>query len=611
MRTWKQGHAYIALPTLLLLLLSDATAQKLAAAQVDRQTSATVVIGAARPIHVDGYLASKARIKNILADQTGVSSPSQRLCEEDRFAIENASAPGGPLPSRNKGYLGIQEGCARNHIEAKDLSLRQGLEAFDKRDYVAALALFRQAYAKMGTLDAALMLAKMHIDGLGTPKDSVQGIRWLREIVDAKFDLRRDRLRFNPAKPQAMNARIEAAMMLAWVYEKGDGASQDWQQAEKWYLKAADFGFVPALYILGESYLSGQGWDHSASKADNYFKEAAEAGYAHASHKLSTAKDLGHTAKQAQSEPVQGLGTMRPSVTEVSKDAAILVQQPSIADAFQSTPPNIENAATENSERAGDKPSVPDALAYHPASNAEPVGPQTQVDAAAVVRVTGLRAVPWKSYRAMRAALAAYEKHQALAPDAVFSFAVLAPPGKTLPLNFKLRVRTKDGDEFPVMLENGELFQLPVLPDPQADADFVSNFKEGPLQIGLLVHTRTIPAEKERLGDIRLRNEISEAIADVDHPDFDARCWRKRRGNECGRHRQNVWYKPRAPASAAWLIDRDQREALQSDGNLIYPSYRMPINAGHLSDNAIIEFDYKTPLPPRKLTAVLMYEPND
>lgn len=57
------------------------------------------------------------------------------------------------------------------------------------------------------------------------------------------------------------------------------------------------------------------------------------------------------------------------------------------------------------------------------------------------------------------------------------------------------------------------------------------------------------------------------------------------------------------------MIDRDQKEALKSDGNLVYPSDRMPINAGHLSDDAIIEFDYKRPLPSRKLTAVMIYEP--
>lgn len=75
-----------------------------------------------------------------------------------------------------------------------------------------------------------------------------------------------------------------------------------------------------------------------------------------------------------------------------------------------------------------------------------------------VVRVTGLRAVPWKSYGAMRAAVAAYEKHKSLAPDAVFRFAVMPPAGMKLPPNFALRVRTDKGQEYPIRLEHGELF---------------------------------------------------------------------------------------------------------------------------------------------------------
>ena len=91
-----------------------------------------------------------------------------------------------------------------------------------------------------------------------------------------------------------------------------------------------------------------------------------------------------------------------------------------------------------------------------------------------VVHVTGLRAVPWKSYGAMRAAVAAYEKHKSLAPDAIFRFAVMPPAGIKLPPNFSLRVRTEEGEEFPIRLEHGELFALPLLPDLKGDADLVS-----------------------------------------------------------------------------------------------------------------------------------------
>lgn len=135
-----------------------------------------------------------------------------------------------------------------------------------------------------------------------------------------------------------------------------------------------------------------------------------------------------------------------------------------------------------------------------------------------VVRVTGLRAVPWKSYGAMRAAVSAYEKHKSLAPDAVFRFAVMPPAGMKLPPNFALRVHTEQGQEFPIRLEHGELFTLPPLPKFSGDADLVSNFKGGALRIGLPVHTRTVPPEKLRLGDLRLRYEITAAIEMFDNP---------------------------------------------------------------------------------------------
>jgi hypothetical protein len=156
------------------------------------------------------------------------------------------------------------------------------------------------------------------------------------------------------------------------------------------------------------------------------------------------------------------------------------------------------------------------------------------------------------------------------------------------------------------------MFQLPALPDPEADADLVSNLKDGPLRIGLLVHTRGVPPEKERLGDVRLRAEIAQAIADVDHPPDDPRCRGKHRGhNDCRRSQASVWFKPRAPASGAWLVEADRREALQSNGDADFPSYRIPVNAGHLGNDVTIEFDYKTPPRPMKLNAVLMYDAND
>ncbi|MEO7495792.1 MAG: hypothetical protein ABIT83_26555 [Massilia sp.] len=257
------------------------------------------------------------------------------------------------------------------------------------------------------------------------------------------------------------------------------------------------------------------------------------------------------------------------------------------------------------------EPPAPAGAPAHRAALAAPgADPGNDADAAImVVRVTGLRAVPWKSYSAMRAALAAFEAHKALAPDAIFSFAVLPPEGKKLPPNFNLRVRTKDGEEFPITLENGELFQLPVLPDPDVKADLVSNLKGGQLRIGLLVHTRSVSPDKERLGDIRLRCEINEAIAKVDQARPPS--WKRASASFCTRSGATVWHRPRAPATGAWLVTNGRREALPADGNRNRPSYEIRICCGGRGNDAIIEFDYNPPLGHLKFSEVAVYDAKD
>ena len=471
----KRRLGAVVLPILLATLLHDAGAQ----------TPATVVVTAPRPVDLEAYRATEARIKNRLSQQPSLSSSFLHWCMDNRFARENAAFPGGPLPSQDSTTLALHIKCGRTHIEAKDTSLRQGLDAFDKRDYAAALAFFQEAYSKMGILDAALMLAKMHLDGLGTPKDRVQGIKWLRETAEA-----------TSKEPQAQDARDEAAMMLARMDEPAEGAARE----------------------------------------------------------------------------------------------------PSATAAGQGPPDAVPTVRT-----------MPDT----PALAAQP--PRADTSAGAVVRVTGLRAIPWKSYRALRAAVAAFETYKSLAPDAVFGFAVLPPVGKTLPPNFALRVRTRDGREFPVPVERGELFQLPALPDPDVDANLVSNLIEGLLRIGLFVHTPTVPADKERLGDVRLRAEISQAIADVDHPRDDPACLSKRLllPRRCRPAHVAIWYKPRAPASGAWVVEGSRREALAGNGDPAFPAFKMPVNAGHLGNDAIIEFDYKTPPGPVKYASVAIYDASD
>jgi len=560
MRAFTSSHAVLPVALLLALMARAGMAQPTAVAPSSEHPPATVVIAATRPYQEAEYKATVARLRKLLANQPA-SAGTESTCLTPRhmstsMALDNLAAD-------------MRMRCGRMHIWARDTTLRRGLDAFERQDYAAAFGSFQDAWEKMGFKDAGLMLAKMHLYGLGTPKNPAAAVQWLEEVADGRDGVR-DWLRLDPAASAGLTAPIEAAVMLARIHARGAGVPRDPEQALAWYGRAAASGVV--LSLEADAMVPG-------------LVPPAAVPAAAAADPVATA--AGIPAASAAADPAAAAAGI-PLASAAAPGAALVPPDAGSAGAAPASALAVPAAGRSTSS-----------LEIDPAFTA--------------VRVTGLRATPWKSYRALRAAIAAFEANQSLAPDAVFSFAVLPPAGKTLPPNFKLRVRTRDGNETPIALENGELFQLPALRDAGADADLVSNVREGVLRIGLLVHTRGVPPEKERLGDVRLRNEINRAIADVDHPNDDPACLRKRPGrNGCkARPRDTVWHRPRAPAGGATIAEGGRREALEGDRDARWPSYKMPVYSGRWGNDAIIEFDYKALARPPSLSEVAIYNAND
>lgn len=177
--------------------------------------------------------------------------------------------------------------AARQRILQKDKSLAQGFEALDKREYVKAMELLKTAWNKIGYDEAALALAKMHLYGMGTPKNTQEAVNWLRKVTDGRFDPSSDGMHFDPKEPQLMNEKVEAAFMLARIHERGIGTSRNPAEALKWYGKAAEFGFVPARNILGQAWVGGYGGAHDARKGLDYLQTAAQEGYVTAQYNLA------------------------------------------------------------------------------------------------------------------------------------------------------------------------------------------------------------------------------------------------------------------------------------------------------------------------------------
>ncbi|WP_439239164.1 tetratricopeptide repeat protein [Lonepinella sp. BR2919] len=64
----------------------------------------------------------------------------------------------------------------------------------------------------------------------------------------------------------------EAQWLLGYMYKTGDGLSQNYAQAVKWYRKAAEQGHRNAWIDLGTMYASGQGVSQDKDYAKHIFK---------------------------------------------------------------------------------------------------------------------------------------------------------------------------------------------------------------------------------------------------------------------------------------------------------------------------------------------------
>lgn len=214
----------------------------------------------------------------------------------------------------------------------------------------------------------------------------------------------------------------------------------------------------------------------------------------------------------------------------------------------------------------------------------------TPSDAPDVVRVTGLRAIPWKSYRAMRAAMDAYARYKGHAQDAEFNFGLLLPDGYRLPPNFAMRVRTPDGREYPIVMK-GVLFTPPILPNDALDADVVTNLKGVAIRVGTQIDTPGVPAGMDRLGDRRLECQIDRAIRRVE----DDLVTRLLRPNYCEHEAATYWMSPSQPADSAELVDGERRMTLRTSNGSSGMRFQIPLHDSGWSDNALVVYQYQTP----------------
>ena len=143
--------------------------------------------------------------------------------------------------------------------------LDDGIAAYYKRDYAAALRLLRPL-ADQGDARAQSTLGSMYFGGSGVPVDPAAAATWFRKAAE--------------------QGDGPAQFALGSMYKIGAGVPQDYMAAARWLRKAADQDSVMAQTELGLMYEEGLGLPKDYAAAAVWYRKAAARGWLIAQDRL-------------------------------------------------------------------------------------------------------------------------------------------------------------------------------------------------------------------------------------------------------------------------------------------------------------------------------------
>jgi TPR repeat protein len=94
--------------------------------------------------------------------------------------------------------------------------------------------------------------------------------------------------KFDVVKPRAEAGDAQAQATMGDLYANGEGVTQNYTQAAKWYQMAAAKGNPAAETALGDLCEAGQGVRRDMKEAAKWYEQAAQQGYARAQYNLAT-----------------------------------------------------------------------------------------------------------------------------------------------------------------------------------------------------------------------------------------------------------------------------------------------------------------------------------
>lgn len=190
---------------------------------------------------------------------------------------------------------------ARGRRDAADAAAnphyREGRAAFETGNYTSAAGHFRLA-AEQGHAESQYMLSTMYDEGQGIERDDALSSYWERKAAEQGHAYAQANLSFRYYATnqfdEAFSWCLRAAdSNLAWaqynvglMYGKGEGVEQSHAEAAHWYRLAALQNFTEAQQKLGDLYYFGLGVPQSYEQAATWYRKAADRGNAEAQFQL-------------------------------------------------------------------------------------------------------------------------------------------------------------------------------------------------------------------------------------------------------------------------------------------------------------------------------------
>ena len=160
----------------------------------------------------------------------------------------------------------------------------EAVAAYEHGDYATAYRGFLSA-AEQGNANAQVYLGFMYDAGEGVSQDDGEAVKWWRRAAE--------------------QGDADAQRILGTLYREGEGVPQDYDEAVKWYRRAAEQGDADAQFSLGAMYSYGEGIPQDYGEAVKWFRRAAEQGDAFAQFYIGFAYHNGKGVPQDYGEAVK------------------------------------------------------------------------------------------------------------------------------------------------------------------------------------------------------------------------------------------------------------------------------------------------------------------